>query len=309
MTPRLADEDKARGRDAALVARRIRATIKRDVKLGRMAGGDVVWLATADSIEGRAAARMTIGDLLLSLPGVGPARATAALTAADVSGQRRISALGPHQLEKLRDLLQSHLLKLGCQNDHMRSGALVVVCGPSGVGKGTVIAEMVAQHSDIWLSVSTTTRKPRPGEVNGRDYFFVSADQFQLDIQSHGFLEWAQYADNYYGTLRQPVLERLESGQSVILEIDVAGARQIRESYPQALQVFLAPPSTQHLEDRLTARGTETGEVIAQRLAQAEHELAARDEFDHVIVNSTVKQATDDLLQLVYDITEGGSSL
>jgi guanylate kinase len=176
---------------------------------------------------------------------------------------------------------------------------LVVVSGPSGVGKGTVIGELLRRRPGLWLSVSTTTRAARPGEQDGRNYFFVSEPEFQELVERGGFLEWARYDDNWYGTARRPVEERLAAGQSVLLEIDLAGARQIQRSHPGAIRVFLAPPSEDELERRLLGRGTESPDVAARRLERAKHELAAQSEFDHVIVNSDVSRAVNELLQLL----------
>ena len=175
----------------------------------------------------------------------------------------------------------------------------LVVCGPSGVGKGTVIAQLRQQRPDIWLSVSATTRTPRPGEQDGVDYHFLSDQDFDALLADGQMLEWAQYAGNRYGTPREPVEQRLATGVPVLLEIELQGARQVRQTMPQAVQVFLAPPSVDELRRRLTGRGTEAEDVLKARLNRAEVELAAADEFEHVIINSTVGQAVEALLHLV----------
>src|SRR5689334_9911451 len=156
---------------------------------------------------------------------------------------------------------------------------LTVLSGPSGVGKSTVVAHMRKAHPGVWLSVSATTRKPRPGERHGVQYWFVTDDEFDKLVAHGELLEWAVFAGNRYGTPRQPVLEKLERGEPVLLEIDLQGARQVRESMPDAQLVFLAPPSWDELVRRLTGRGTEPQDVIDERLATARIELAAEAEF------------------------------
>ena len=176
---------------------------------------------------------------------------------------------------------------------------LVVLSGPSGVGKSTVVAEVCRLAPEIWLSVSTTTRAPRPGEANGRDYFFVDDVEFDRLIAGGEFLEWAEFAGHRYGTTRPPVLEHLAQGRPVLLEIELKGARAVRAAVPAALLVFLAPPSWEELVARLQGRGTEAPEAIARRLAVAQTELAAESEFDATVVNSAVGTAARDLLDLL----------
>jgi guanylate kinase len=176
---------------------------------------------------------------------------------------------------------------------------LTVLSGPSGVGKSTVVAELNRSCPQIWISVSATTRKPRPGEVDGREYHFVDDDEFDRLVASEALLEWARFAGNRYGTPRVPLNEKLEAGVSCLLEIDVAGARQVRRAAPDARLVFLAPPSWDELVRRLTGRGTEAPEVLARRLEAARAELEAADEFDVTLVNTSVKDVCRQLVALM----------
>ncbi|WP_063278429.1 guanylate kinase [Streptomyces roseifaciens] len=180
-----------------------------------------------------------------------------------------------------------------------RQPRLTVLSGPSGVGKSTVVAHMRKAHPEVWLSVSATTRKPRPGEQDGVQYFFVDDEEFDKLIANGELLEWAEFAGNRYGTPRQAVLDRLEAGEPVLLEIDLQGARQVRETMPEARLVFLAPPSWDELVRRLTGRGTESPEVIERRLAAAKVELAAESEFDVTLVNTSVEDVARELLALL----------
>ncbi|GAB2937796.1 MULTISPECIES: guanylate kinase [Streptomyces] len=176
---------------------------------------------------------------------------------------------------------------------------LTVLSGPSGVGKSTVVAHMRSVHPEVWLSVSATTRKPRPGERNGVHYFFVDDEEFDKLIANGELLEWAEFAGNRYGTPRRAVLDRLEAGEPVLLEIDLQGARLVRQSMDDARLVFLAPPSWEELVRRLTGRGTEAPEVIERRLAAARVELAAEAEFDTTLVNTSVEDVARELLALM----------
>jgi guanylate kinase len=176
---------------------------------------------------------------------------------------------------------------------------VLVITGPSGVGKGTVIRLLLDRFPGMALSVSATTRRPRPGETAGVDYHFLSPEEFQERIDNDDFLEWAEYAGHRYGTLRSE-LER--NAQPLVLEIEVQGARQVRERVPEATSVFIAPPSDEALRTRLVGRGSDSPEQIERRLEVAREELAARDEFDYVVVNDDLDAAVEELSRLVATI-------
>jgi guanylate kinase len=178
---------------------------------------------------------------------------------------------------------------------------LTVLSGPSGVGKSTVVAHLRKEHPEVWLSVSATTRAPRPGEQHGVQYFFVDDEEFGKLAANGELLEWAEFAGNRYGTPRRAVQDRLEAGESVLLEIDLQGARLVRASMPDARLVFLAPPSWEELVRRLTGRGTEAPDVIERRLAAARTELRAETEFDTTLVNTSVEDVSAELLALMND--------
>jgi guanylate kinase len=187
----------------------------------------------------------------------------------------------------------------GRARDEPARARLTVLSGPSGVGKSTVVGSLRQASPQIWLSVSVTTRKPRPGEVAGREYYFVSERDFDGMVAAGELLEWAQFAGNKYGTPRAPLEEKLRAGVPSLLEIDVAGARQVRQAMPGALLVFLAPPSWPELVRRLTGRETEPPEVIRARLEAATAELAAGIEFDITLVNTSVEVVCRQLVALM----------
>ena len=178
-------------------------------------------------------------------------------------------------------------------------GQLFVVTGPSGVGKGTLIAELLKEVTGLELSVSATTRTPRPGEQEGVDYHFMDDASFEQHVQAGDFIEHAGYAGHRYGTLASEVGPRIERGAGVVLEIELQGARQVRERMPEAVRIFITPPSAQALRDRLVGRGTDEPEQIESRLEVAREELDAAHEFEHVIVNDDLDVAAAELAKLV----------
>ncbi len=178
-------------------------------------------------------------------------------------------------------------------------GKVLVITGPSGVGKGTLIEQLLERVPELELSVSATTREPRQGEVDGRDYHFLTPEEFDRRVEAGDFLEHATYSGNRYGTLRQEVERRLAEGRSVVLEIEVQGARQVRAAMPEAVLIFIAPPDPASLRKRLEGRGTDSAEAIERRLRTAEIELEAQAEFPHVIVNDEVQKSASDLEALV----------
>ena len=181
----------------------------------------------------------------------------------------------------------------------MRKGNLFVLSGPSGAGKGTLVKRVLQRVPDAWVSVSATTRQPRPGEVDGRDYFFLDQPRFDELVSQGGFLEWAHVHGNSYGTLRSRVQDRIDQGSQVILEIDVQGAFQVKEAMPEAHLIFIEPPSLEELERRLRGRGTETEEVICNRMKTAEVELARKMEYDVQVVNDELESATEELVSYI----------
>ena len=178
-------------------------------------------------------------------------------------------------------------------------GRLTVITGPSGVGKGTLVKRLLESQPEIWLSVSATTRAPREGEVDGQSYFFHSREAFDALVATGGLLEWAEFAGNCYGTPRKPVQDQLDQGRDVLLEIELEGARQVRRSFPEGVQIFLAPPSFEELERRIRGRGTDAEEAIQRRLQRAEEELRAQGEFDAVVINDDLDTALEALEQLM----------
>ena len=187
----------------------------------------------------------------------------------------------------------------------MSHGSLIVLSGPSGVGKGTIYSRLLKIMPDLKVSVSATTRHPRTGEKDGVHYYFMSKEEF-AEKREHGeFLEWAETVGNYYGTPKTPVINTLAQGKDILLEIDVKGARQIKSAYPDCVTIFVLPPSEEELEKRLRGRGTESDEQIAARLALAKSELAISGEFDHRIINDDLDKAVNEVKDIILKIKKG----
>lgn len=180
-----------------------------------------------------------------------------------------------------------------------KRGKLLVLSGPSGCGKGTVLRSLMAGREDMAFSVSATTRAPRPGEVDGREYYFVSRERFEEMVEQGELLEHAEFVGNCYGTPKAPVLQQLEAGRHVLLDIEVQGAAQVKRAMPEAVLVFLIPPSLEELERRLRGRGTETEEKIQQRLKTAEYEMTLAGEYDYTVVNDEVARAAAELAEIL----------
>ena len=184
----------------------------------------------------------------------------------------------------------------------MPQGKLIVITGPSGVGKGTIVRSLLQNNPQLSLSISATTRKPRPGEADGQDYYFISKEEFLEAIANSGFLEWAEYAGNYYGTPRTKIEALLDAGKWVLLEIELVGARAIAEIFPDALRIFILPPSLEELEARIRKRGKDPESAINQRLIRAKTEIAAKDEFDICVVNQDLATTIEEVEQAIFNI-------
>ena len=280
------DQLKSAGRKAVL-ARGERAQFKAFLRNGERD----IFDAIADPRQ--SIARLKVVEVLEAIPGVGVTKVKAIMERADISLSRRIGGLGSKQTLALRN--EKILNRVNSKAE--KQGTLIVMSGPGGVGKSTITSEL-RSNSDIWISISATTREPRPGETNGVDYYFLNDAEFDEMINRDDFLEWAQFAGARYGTPKKPVKDALEIGKHVLLEIEIAGARQIRKVAPEAMLVFIAPPSWEELVSRLTARGTDSPERRAARLALAQEEMAAANEFDEIIVNTEVHEVAAVLLSL-----------
>ena len=178
-------------------------------------------------------------------------------------------------------------------------GSLIVISGPSGCGKDTVVREVMKNNKNTWLSVSCTSRAPRFGEEHGKDYFFLTKEEFEDKIKRNDLLEYASYAGNYYGTPKEHVEKLLNEGKNVLLEIEVQGALQVMAKVPDALTIFLVPPSMEELERRIRGRRTEAEDIVRQRLEKAEREIKTKDNYKHVVVNNTIDQAASEIAAII----------
>jgi guanylate kinase len=292
MTPRPAppDVDRVAAAHAAVAARRARAAIKHDIASKKRTALSAAQLGWDDPDSAEAGLR--VRELLTSVPTLGPTRVERVLSDLEISDKKRVGGLGVRQRERLRGFL------VGRQG--AEPSRLVVLAGPTAVGKGTVSSYIRENYPDVQLSVSATTRKPRPGEIDGVHYYFVSDEEFDRKIASGELLEWAVVHNSYrYGTPRPPIDAALAEGKRVLLEIDLQGARSVRKVMPEALLVFLLPPTWEELVRRLIGRGTEEPEEQARRLETAKVELAAQDEFDAKVVNREVGQAAREVVELM----------
>lgn len=275
--------------------RRARAELKRQIAAGERKARELCESAWLDP-DGDAAS-LLVAEVLGSMRGMGSLRTAQTLDELGISSRRRLRGVGINQRRRLRSWLSN---KEGAMKPR-----LVVLAGPTAVGKGTV-GQYVRDHfPEVRHSVSTTTRTIRPGEVDGVHYEFVTEAQFDQMIEAGEFLEWAQVHNAYrYGTPKSAVERELAAGHSVLLEIDLQGARNVREQMPNALTIFLAPPSWHELVNRLVGRGTESASEQERRLATARIELASQDEFDHVVVNTDVAEAAREVVALMLDDIE-----
>ena len=176
---------------------------------------------------------------------------------------------------------------------------LIIITGPSGVGKGTVVKNILKKGKNIWLSISGTTRKPREGEEDGKDYYFLTTKKFNEMIKNEMFLEWAEFAGNYYGTPISIIKEKIKNGYKVILEIEVEGACQVRDKFPEAISIFLLPPNKKELEKRIRNRGTDNEESILKRLERSDFEISCSKDFDYVLKNYEIDETTDEILKII----------
>ncbi|KZE90842.1 guanylate kinase [Microbacterium sp. TNHR37B] len=286
--------DRAAASRRAVAARRERAALKRDVTTRVISPQELLRRALADPSSAAGAMRVT--EFLTAIPAVGESKRDRILADLGISPVKRLGGLGSRQRDALRTFLDSRWPEPQPRSGRSR---LLVLAGPTAVGKGTVAAHIKDHHPDILLSVSATTRSPRPGEVDGEHYYFVDDAEFDRLIRDGELLEHATVHNKYrYGTPKAPITAALEHGRTVLLEIDLQGARQVRAAAPDANLVFLLPPSWDELVDRLVGRGTEDAEERARRLRTARVELASQGEFDHHVVNDDVARAAEEVAAL-----------
>jgi len=284
------DTDRRAASRAAVAARRARAAVKREVESGARTALEVAEHSWREPESAEAGLRVL--ELLTSIPGIGRVRAERVVEELEISPRKRVGGLGARQRPRLRAFLRARQPRPG--------NALAVLSGPTAVGKSTVAAHIREHHPEVYFSVSATTRSPRPGEVEGVHYRFVSEAEFDRLIAEDELLEWAQvHGRARYGTPRRPVEEAIAAGRRVLLEIDLQGARSVREKVPEAMLVFLAPPSWEHLVQRLIGRGTESPEEQQGRLETARVELAAKGEFDRIVINRDVARAAAEVVELM----------
>lgn len=282
--------DRVAASRAAVQARQARAELKRKLRSGEASPLRVIEQAR---VEGSPAATLRVTDFLLAFPTIGEVKATRILRRLGISERKRLGGLGRLQKVRLEGFVRE---KTGASD----RPPLTVLAGPTAVGKGTVAAYVREHYPEVKLSVSATTRAPRPGEEHGKHYFFVDDEGFDRMLASDELLEWATVHNRHrYGTPRGPAEEAAERGELMLLEIDLQGARQVRAAMPEARLVFLAPPSWDELVNRLVGRGTEGEEERVRRLETAKVELAAADEFDEIIVNDEVPKAAAKLIDLM----------
>ncbi|WP_203579426.1 guanylate kinase [Microbacterium hibisci] len=280
----------------AVAARRERAALKKDVSMRVITPQELLRRALADPTS--PAGAMRVPEFLTAIPAIGEGKRDRILHDLEISPVKRLGGLGSRQREDLRRFLDARWPELEPRGGRSR---LVVLAGPTAVGKGTVAGHIKEHHPEILLSVSATTRAPRPGEVDGEHYFFVDDAEFDRMIADGELLEHATVHNAHrYGTPRAPIEKALSAGRTVLLEIDLQGARQVRDADPSATLVFLLPPSWDELVQRLVGRGTEDAAERARRLRTAKTELASQAEFDYRVVNDDVARAADEVARLAH---------